>query len=632
MSSMITSIDAIPAKRVTANAAELQIDRSVNKPDLLSCFPGRRRLFFPVIHIINDFDALFTCEQVRIAVENGADGVFLIQGQAAVTGSSYVELPRVFSVVREMWPDLWIGLNFMAPDPLPYVPATCNALWVDKGIAFATTGSADHDYKVEVSPTLVALLTNRRTLNPDWHGLVFPGFFFKGSNRSFAPNATLEQKSALIRTASEELDALGPDVICCTSGPGTGNPLEHDRASLYREFVKGPIAVASGVTNENIVNILPHVDIFMVGTGIEELSADRAEIDFFKEAGLPPAVKLGHLNPLSVRAMSQTIHSYTGATSGAECDGEGMPHPIHSKHTNSVEFLQVNEIHSSGALLCKAECGFYGRDSTDGYCSACFKKISSVHNITSNTPGPGMWPRSSFETKFSKQFRVPTQFDAYKLPDGLGNQCSWIAHQFSQNASELIAALGEDNECGDAKFLAIYNTCMSTGSALRRAHCASGQSLPVGENVDDEAILRATAAGTAASDTAHTLSRFQIVAAAPGSIFHQQLPLIPVLFPELANRILKSVAEDRHGTNSTPADFRRELAALPACGACILERHIESMTIIRTHEVDVDSERAFLICDSHSTVSGLTDLTGAINFTLRLIPKGDFPLTFATSK
>ncbi len=102
-----------------------------------------------------------------------------------------------------------------------------------------------------------------------------------------------------------------------------------------------------------------------------------------------------------------------------------------------------------------------------------------------------MGPNTSFETTFSKQLRVPTQFDVYKLPDGLGNQCSWIAHQFAHQASELVASLEEGNETGDATFLAVYHHCMVTGSALRRAHCAAGLSLPVGENVDDEAVLKA---------------------------------------------------------------------------------------------------------------------------------------------
>jgi hypothetical protein len=144
----------------------------------------------------------------------------------------------------------------MAPDPLPHIPVTCGALWVDKGIAFATAAAASPEDKVEASSKLLGLLKDRRNVNPEWKGIFFLGFFFKGTNRSFAPDATPQQQKALIRAASEQLDALGPDVVCCTSGPGTGVPLEHDRATLYHDFVKGPIAVASGVAKENIHEML----------------------------------------------------------------------------------------------------------------------------------------------------------------------------------------------------------------------------------------------------------------------------------------------------------------------------------------------------------------------------------------
>ncbi len=179
---MITSIDSISANGASSEATGgLSVTTNIDR--LFSRFPGRCRLFFPVIHVINDFDAVFTCEQVRTAVENGADGVFLIQGQASAVGCSYVELPRVFSLVRQKFPDLWIGLNFMAPDPLPHIPVTCDALWVDKGISFAMKECPED--KVEVSSKLLDLLKVRGTINPEWKGLIFPGFFFKGTNRSF---------------------------------------------------------------------------------------------------------------------------------------------------------------------------------------------------------------------------------------------------------------------------------------------------------------------------------------------------------------------------------------------------------------------------------------------------------------
>lgn len=274
---------------------------------LLSFFPGRTRLFLPVIHILNDFDVSHACAQVRVAVDNGADGVFLIQGEASTEGRSYSGLPIVFAAVRAQWPDLWVGLNFMAPDPLPHVPATCNALWLDKGIALGPDLE-----NVEVSQKLECLLADRaRGVNDLWKGLVFVGFFFKGSRRSFAPDCSAQDQASLVAAAAKELATLGPAVVCCTSGPGTGNPLELDRALMYRNAVAGPIAVASGVTIDNVDGLLPFVDAFMVATGIEQLSGDAQEIAFFKEAGLPPAVKLGHLDPAATHALADCIHAYS---------------------------------------------------------------------------------------------------------------------------------------------------------------------------------------------------------------------------------------------------------------------------------------------------------------------------------
>ncbi len=276
---------------------------------LLSLFPGRRRLFLPVIHVINDFDSSHACAQVRIAVDNGADGVFLITGEASTVGRSYVGLPAIFAAVRALWPDLWVGLNFMAPDPLPYVPITCNALWFDKGIALAKNLES-----IEVRSELSRLLDDRaRGVNHLWKGVVFAGFFFKGSSRSFAPESSPQAQADLVSAAAKQLASLGPDVVCCTSGPGTGSPLELDRAEMYRKAVAGPIAVASGVTAANVSSLLPFIDVFMVATGIEQLSSDAHEIAFFKEAGLPPAVKLGHLDPSATRALADCIHAYSEA-------------------------------------------------------------------------------------------------------------------------------------------------------------------------------------------------------------------------------------------------------------------------------------------------------------------------------
>lgn len=124
--------------------------------------------------------------------------------------------------------------------------------------------------------------------------------------------ASTSGKDAVAR--EEELKLLEPGygVVVCTSGEGTGRALELDRAKLYRSVIgeDGLLAVASGVTVENVESYLPVVDIFLVGTGVEELATDPALIEFYRGAGLPPAVNVGTLDPTKVRILAKKIHDF----------------------------------------------------------------------------------------------------------------------------------------------------------------------------------------------------------------------------------------------------------------------------------------------------------------------------------
>ena len=93
-----------------------------------------------------------------------------------------------------------------------------------------------------------------------WTGLYFGGVAFK-YQRDVASDA-LGQATVL---ATSYVD------VVCTSGPGTGKAAQIDKLVAMRHAV-GPeaaIALASGVTAENVAAYLPYVDAFLVGTGIE---------------------------------------------------------------------------------------------------------------------------------------------------------------------------------------------------------------------------------------------------------------------------------------------------------------------------------------------------------------------------
>lgn len=62
-----------------------------------------------------------------------------------------------------------------------------------------------------------------------------------------------------------------------TSGPGTGYAADIEKIRRMKQALGNtPLAIASGITPENIVNYLPHADCFLVAT---EISRNFTELD-----------------------------------------------------------------------------------------------------------------------------------------------------------------------------------------------------------------------------------------------------------------------------------------------------------------------------------------------------------------
>lgn len=230
------------------------------------------------------------------------------------------------------------------------------------------------------------------------------------------------------------------------------------------------------------------------------------------------------------------------------------------------------------------------------------------------------------DVAFLDAVRVPTQFDEYKMEGG-GNQCAFCAHQFALRSHDLLAAVGSADV-----FVAFYRRCMQQGTAHRQARCESGLALPVGENIDDPIVLQSVEI-TIRDDPGATdphLGPPRIIRAASTSIFHQQRPMVQIMFPNLAlaSRIMASSDEARH-PESSRAEFEATVRGILPGGVVVLERHMEAMTLVRTH--DADPCRAFLICDSHATQNGLTSADGALQYVFRVIPRADFPLVYMST-
>jgi predicted TIM-barrel enzyme len=218
---------------------------------------GKPRALLPVIHCINSHQ---TEQQSGLALRAGADGVFLInQG-----GMDEVKtLMTAVAIFRGGVP--FVGVNLLVRD-VPWRRsfarsiAHTSALWTDS--------TAD----------IAGFCRWRSAIGaPDL--LLFGGVAFK-----YQPGV------ADVGAAAHDAALAGVDVVT-TSGPGTGEQPTVEKVRTMRQALGDhALAVASGITPENVAPFLPHVDAFLVATGIEH--------------------RFGYLEPSRVRALADAIHGW----------------------------------------------------------------------------------------------------------------------------------------------------------------------------------------------------------------------------------------------------------------------------------------------------------------------------------
>jgi hypothetical protein len=225
-----------------------------------------RRALLPVLHLPFGPTGLF--QSVEVARAAGCDGVFLIN-----QGMSTDELLAQLPLVKEEHPDLWLGVNLLGYDPAEIVrmpeAVLLDGLWSD-------------DAGVDAMDERAAAAERQRWLTAreetGWKGLYFGGTAFK--TQAPVPPSMLGEVG---RRAATFVD------VVTTSGPGTGRAASLDKVRQLREALGDhPLALASGVTPENVPEMLPYVDAYLVATGIES--------------------QFGRLDPARTRALADLIH------------------------------------------------------------------------------------------------------------------------------------------------------------------------------------------------------------------------------------------------------------------------------------------------------------------------------------
>lgn len=202
-------------------------------------FSGRHAVL-PVIHVVSDSQAF---ENATIAEQAGADGVFLINHSISVD-----QLISVYCKLRDRMADWWIGLNCLgssAQEAVLAIPEDVSGLWTD--CAEIDESSADQ-------PAAEAILKARN--QSGWGGLYFGGVAFK-----YQRHVTDFVSAA--RTAAKYMD------LVTTSGPGTGRAADPAKIKTMKQAIgEASLAIASGITPDNVVQYLDCADCFLVATGI----------------------------------------------------------------------------------------------------------------------------------------------------------------------------------------------------------------------------------------------------------------------------------------------------------------------------------------------------------------------------
>ena len=232
------------------------------RKDFHTLFNSPGPVVFPVIHALGTEQCL---KNVRIALEEGAHGVFLINHDFP-----YPELLPIIKQVRAHHPDLWLGVNFLAKTGEIAFPVLGEL--ADQGCIIDAYWADDAciDEHSKVDQQVVAQRIAAARTNSSWNGFYMGGTCFK-KQREVAP----EHYAVSAELATHFMDAV------CTSGVATGREAAPEKITTFRNAIgEHTMSLASGVTPDN-AKVYQTVDCFLVSTGIN-MEDDFYNIDALK--------------------------------------------------------------------------------------------------------------------------------------------------------------------------------------------------------------------------------------------------------------------------------------------------------------------------------------------------------------
>jgi predicted TIM-barrel enzyme len=224
-----------------------------------------RHVVLPVIHVASQEQAL---RNVRTARDGGADGAFLIS-HGRVSDDELLAIHQAVVAQMDSW---WVGVNclsFCVEEAFRRMGDRVAGVWIDDALI---------DERRDDQPEAARIAQVQREVG--WRGLYFGGVAFKYQR-------PVRDLARVARLAAPWLD------VVTTSGPGTGEAADPDKIRVMKEAIGDhPLAIASGVTPENVTDYLPYADCFLAATGVSYT---------FEE-----------LDPARVRAMVRVVRAWRG--------------------------------------------------------------------------------------------------------------------------------------------------------------------------------------------------------------------------------------------------------------------------------------------------------------------------------
>lgn len=212
-----------------------------------------KKIFYPVIHVETASQAL---ENTKIAFDAGTDGVFIINH--SISSETLLHIHQELLVYfPKSFP---IGVNLLDLTPMETVACLNESIpmfWTDNALI---DDSFHQDGAIEVRSALK---------KSGWQGEYFGGVAFK------------YQKPVIDVERVAEVAMNFVDVIV-TTGEGTGKAAPVEKVKRMRSYIgKKPLALASGVSAENVASYKDYVDIFLVATSISKdfLNLDPVKIN-----------------------------------------------------------------------------------------------------------------------------------------------------------------------------------------------------------------------------------------------------------------------------------------------------------------------------------------------------------------